>query len=223
MRELDWFAGYPEPAQPRIVSPRHRTIYNRIAASYRDEAFYDGDRANGYGGMVNDGRWGPIAESIVARYGAYRHALQVGAHKGFLLRELFDRGMMVRGQEVSHYAAEHSLVRLDVSPFTALPYEDGEFDIVIAASAVYSLSLPDAIRCLREIERVKRPGGHSFVTLGAMEDDDDIEGLKLLRWWFLLGTTILAKADWIAVMEHAGYRGDYRFDTAKSLNLVEGK
>ena len=47
MREFDAFAGYPEPAQQRLVSPRIRTIHNRIAASYRDKAFYDGDRANG--------------------------------------------------------------------------------------------------------------------------------------------------------------------------------
>ncbi|HWC31052.1 MAG TPA: methyltransferase domain-containing protein, partial [Dehalococcoidia bacterium] len=206
----------------RIVGPRHRTIHNRIAASYRGQEFYDGDRANGYGGMVNDGRWGPIAAGIVNRYGAYRRVLQVGAHKGFLLKELYDRGCMVRGQEVSQYAAEHSVVRLDISPFTALPYEDGEFDLVIAASAVYTLNLPDAIKCLREIERVKRPGGHSFVTLGAMEDESDIDGLRLLRYWFLLGTTILTKSDWLAVMEHAGYTGDYRFDTAKYLKLQEG-
>ena len=41
----------------------------------------------------------------------------------------------------------------------------------------------------------------------------------LLRYWFLLGTTILTKADWIYVMETAGYTGDYRFDTATYLNL----
>ena len=223
MRETDWFAGYPEPEEPRIVSPTHRTIHNRIAASYRARDFYDGERANGYGGMTNDGRWEPIAKRIVDDYGAYRRVLQVNAHKGFLLYELFKCGCMVRGQEVSEYAAANSMIRLDISPFTALPYEDGEFDIVIAASAVYSLNLPDAIRCLREIERVKRPGGHSFVTLAAIEDEQDFEGLRLLRYWFLLGTTILTKADWRSVMEHTGYTGDYRFDTAKSLNLVKEK
>ena len=88
MREHDWFAGYPEPAEPRVVSPRHRTIYNRIAASYRDKEFYDGDRKNGYGGMVNDGRWEPIARRIVDEFGSYRRILQIGAHKGYLLYEM---------------------------------------------------------------------------------------------------------------------------------------
>jgi hypothetical protein len=41
----------------------------------------------------------------------------------------------------------------------------------------------------------------------------------LLRYWFLTGTLILTKAEWREVMKHAGYTGDYRFDTAKSLKL----
>jgi len=221
MTESDWFAGYPEPKEPRIVGPQVRTIHNRIAASYRDREFYDGDRANGYGGMLNDGRWEPIARTIVDQFGGYRRVLQVGAHKGFLLYELFKLGMRVWGTEISRYAGDNALVTLDHAPFTALPYEDGQFDLVIAASAVYTLNLPDAIKCLREIERVKHPLGHSWVTLAAYEDENDFDGLRLLRYWFLLGTTILTKADWIEVMKHAGYTGDYRFDTAKTLNLVE--
>ena len=64
--------------------------------------------------------------------------------------------------------------------------------------------------------------GGAWVTLAAYEDENDIEGLMLLRYWFITGTLILTKADWLTVMEHAGYTGDYRFDTAKSLNLVRG-
>jgi hypothetical protein len=219
MKEFDAFAGYPEPKEPRVVGPHLRTIDNRIMASYRDHEFYDGQRVNGYGGMVDDGRWAPIARNIYDHYNlGYARILQLNAHKGFLLYELFKLGCRVTGQEVSHYAAENSLIRLDITPFTKLPYEDGEFDFVIAASAVYSLNLPDVIKCLQEIQRVSN--GRSWITLAAYEDEDDIEGLMLLRYWFLLGTTILTKADWMRVMEHAGYKGDWRFDTAKSLKLV---
>ena len=218
MKEIDAFEGYPEPKEPRIVGPSIRTIDNRIAASYRDHEFYDGQRVNGYGGMVNDGRWAPIAKRMSDLYSlGYKRVLQLNAHKGFLLYELFKLGCRVYGQEVSHYAAQNSVLRLDVSPFTELPYEDGVMDFVIGASAVYSLNLPDAIKCLKEIQRVGK--GASWITLAAYEDENDIEGLMLLRHWFLLGTTILTKADWLRVMEHAGYTGDYRFDTAKSLKL----
>ena len=198
-----------------------RTIHNRIIASYRDKEFYDGDRVNGYGGMVNDGRWKLIAQNIVNDYnlGPGDRVLQVGAHKGYLLYELHALAMRVTGTEVSDYPKNQSHIILNICPFTDLPYEDDSFDFVIAASAVYTLSLVDAIKCLREIQRVGK--GRSWITLAAYEDENDLDGLRLLRYWFLLGTTILTKADWIAVMQHAGYTGDYRFDTAKSLNLVE--
>ena len=219
MREFNAFHGYPEPKEPRIVGPDLRKIENRITASYRDKEFYDGARVNGYGGMVNDGRWAGIAKNFIDDYHlGYSRVLQIGAHKGFLLYELFKLGCRVYGTEISQYAAKESVVKLTVCPFTKLPYEDGLMDFWICVSPVYSLNLPDAIKCLREIQRVGQ--GRSFITLAAYEDEDDIEGLMLLRYWFLLGTTILTKADWIKVMDHAGYTGDYRFDTAKYLNLV---
>ena len=219
MKEFDAFHGYPEPPAPRVVGPYLRKIEHRIAASYRGKDFYDGDRIIGYGGMKDDGRWGPIAENIMSDYSlGYAKVLQMNAHKGFLAYELFKRGVRVATQEVSGYASENSVMSHTVCPFTKLPYPDGEFDFVIAASCVYSLNLPDAIKCLREIQRVGK--GRSWITLAAYEDEEDIEGLMLLRYWFILGTTILTKADWIAVMQHAGYVGDYRFDTAKSLKLV---
>ena len=219
MREFDAFAGYPEPKEPRIVSATHRTIHNRIAASARDKEFYDGDRRNGYGGMVDDGRWKPIAANIVKSYGlgTNSHVLQVGAHKGFLLNELHKLGIRITGTETSDYAISQSETKLFKCSPTELPFYDHVFDLVIAASAVYTLNLPDAIKFLKEVQRVTR--GASWITLGAYEDENDIEGLMLMRYWLLLGTTVLTKADWIAVMQHAGYSGDFRYDTAKSLNL----
>lgn len=215
MSELDLFAGYPEPKEPRIVGPNLRTIHNRIAASSRGLEFYDGDRANGYGGMKDDGRWAPIAKNLVSTYNlAHAKVLQIGAHKGFLLGELCKLGCNVYGTEISDYAIKHSKIHLVKAPFTKLPYKDGLFNFVIGASCVYTLNLPDAILCLREIQRVSN--GNAWITLAAYETPED---LMLLRYWMLLGTSILSKSDWLAVMEHAGYTGDYRFDTAQSLNL----
>ena len=219
MAEFDAFAGYPEPKEPRRVGPRLRTIHNRIAASYRGREFYDGDRANGYGGMVDDGRWGPIAGNLVEHYGLEPGAfvLQVNPHKGFLLNELTKLGINCWGQEPSEYAVRHSTAMIHTGTFTELIFPDKIFDLVIAASAPYAGNLADAIKCLKEIQRV---GRNAWVVLAAYEDETDIEGLMLLRYWFLTGTLILTKADWLAVMEHAGYTGDYRFDTAQSLKLV---
>lgn len=220
--EYNAFGGYPEPKEPRVCGPKLRSIHNRIAASYRDHEFYDGDRKNGYGGMKDDGRWAPLAKQIKERYGLQEgdQILQIRAHKGFLLRELADLGMDVYGWENSQYAIDKSVVRQSFGQPTDIGAEDKRFDLVLAANVVYTLNLADSIKCLREIQRVSK--GKSWITLVAYENDDDIEGLMLMRYWTLLGTTILTKEEWMEVMAHAGYTGDYCFHTAKFMNLVRG-
>ena len=224
MREFDALKGYPEPKEPRLVHPKIRTIHNRIVASYRGKEFYDGDRNNGYGGLRYDGRWTPIAKNMAKEYSLIDRSaiLQVGSDKGFLLHEFlqFCPAAKVRGTEISDYAIDNTMSSVKSfvrkAPFTELPFANGEFDLVIAIGPVYYLNLPDAIKCLKEIQRVGK--GKSFVTLGAYETEDD---LRLFRYWTLLGCTILSKEDWVEVLRHAGYTGDYKFNTARSLNLIE--
>ena len=220
LREFDAFAGYPEPKEPRVVYPSIRTIHNRIAASYRGQEFYDGHRNNGYGGFKDDGRWGPIADNIIKEYQP-KSVLQLNAHKGYLIKALRDRGVYALGIEPSEYAVSKAESPLVVQGgFTKICAPDKNYDLVLAASAPYAGNLADAIACLKEVQRVGKKG---WVVLAAYEDENDFDGLRLLRYWFLTGTLILTKGDWIEVMKHAGYTGDYRFDTAKSLNLIEKK
>ena len=215
MREFD-----PLTPAPPAKRKADKTILNRIAASYRDREFYDGSRENGYGGYKDDGRWGPAADSLIKCYGLTEDSLvlQINCHKGFLLDALLARGINVRGSEVSRYAidcASHQ-VRPFISqaPFTVQPYGDREADLVLAVSPVYAGNLGDAIKVLREIERVGK--GRAFVTLGTYEEEADY---WLLRKWYTLGTLVLKKEEWIEVLNHCGYRGDVRFDTAAYLNL----
>ena len=224
MREFDALKGYPEPKEPRFVHPALRTIHNRIVASYRDKEFYDGDRNNGYGGLKYDGRWAPIAKNMMEEYSLNGRSaiLQINSDKGFLLHECLQLypTLKVRGAEISDYAIADTMSAVkpfvQKTAFTELPFADGEFDFIIAIGPVYSLNLPDAIKCLKEIQRVGK--GKSFITLGAYETEED---LRLFRYWTLLGCTILSKQDWVEVLRHAGYTGDYKFNTAQSLNLIE--
>jgi hypothetical protein len=215
MREFD-----PFPPSPPAKRKADKTILNRISASYRDHEFYDGDRANGYGGFKDDGRWGPVAEHLIRVYGLTEESLvlQINCHKGFLLNELLKRGINVRGSEVSQYAIDCALhgVKSFIkwAPFTAQPYLDREADLVIAASPVYAGSLGDAISVLKEIKRVGK--GHAFVTLAAYDTEVDY---WLLRRYFTLGSLILKRDEWVEVLKHCAYDGDYRFDTAKTLGL----
>ncbi len=226
MREIDLLSDYPTPSTPRKVSPTIRTIQNRITASYRGKEFYDGARNNGYGGFSYDGRWIPVAKRMIQEYGLKDGSsiLQINSDKGFLLHDFLkvNPKLKVSGSEISDYAIETAMPEvksfIQKAPFTKLPFADHSFDFVIAMGPVYALSLPDSIQCLKEIKRVGN--GKSFITLGAYESEEDF---KLFRYWTLLGTTVLSKSDWVEVLEHCEYTGDYKFNTAQSLNLVLDK
>ena len=126
--------------------------------------------------------------------------------------------IIIIGIETSDYAIKTSMD--SVKPYIikneidSLPFDNDEFDLVIAANIVYTINLRGVIKCLKEIERVKK--SYSFITLGAYKNTS---GKQLFEWWTILGCTILHEQDWLEVMKHAGYTGDYKFTTSKSLNL----
>lgn len=224
MREFNALGNYPPPKNPRYVGENVRTIKNRIIAAYRDEGYYDGDRNNGYGGFKYDGRWRRIAESMFQEYGLTENSaiLQIGCEKGFLLHDFKEcfPSMKIRGYEMSEYAITHAMP--SVKPlitrgrYDKLPFNDNEFDFVIAIGVVYPLTLGDAISCLKEIQRVGK--GKSFITLGAYHDE---RGKRLFNMWTVLGATILHVNEWVEVLKEAGYTGDYAFSTSDTLNLKE--
>lgn len=225
MREFNPLAKYPEPTTPRYVAPGLRTIKNRLLAWERGFDFFDGDRNNGYGGLKYDGRWRPIARDLVAEYKVPENGsiLHLGCEKGFLLKDLSLEfpNLKLFGIDDSAYARAHAEPEIQgcIKPgsYTKLPFSDKELDLCVAIGPIYTLNLGDAVKCLREIERTSK---RSFITLGAYEDEQD---LRLLKYWSLLGTTVLHKSEWIEVLTYAGFSGDYKFVSAKSLNLVEKK
>ena len=147
--------------------------------------------------------------------------LQVGSEKGFLLHDFLEvvPGMRVNGTEPSKYARDNTLQEVKPfvvdAPYDKLPFADNQFDLVIALGPVYTLNLEGAIQCLSEIQRVGR--GASFVTLGSYTNEDNY---WLFKQWSLLGSTILTPQEWIAVLGHVEYTGDYKFTGAASLKLA---
>ena len=200
-----------------------RTLSNKIAAWRLDEAYYDGNREDGYGGFSYDGRWKLLIPKLVERYGLSGNSkvLEIGCKKGFFLHDLKEAvpGILVKGVENHPYpiklAMETVKGDMGVCPYQDLPFEDNAFDFVIAFSSVYMLSLGDVIRALQEIERVSR--GTSYVTLGAYRTPEEKD---IFLDWTLIGTTILHVDEWLQLFEEVGYSGDYYFTTAQSLNLV---
>ena len=192
MREFDILAGYPSPEKPRLVGRNLRSLRNRIIASYRDREFFDGDRSNGYGGFLYDGRWKKIANTIVEEYQLQEGSkvLQIGCEKGFLLSDLLEINQKINvfGLESSKYALNSSLenVRAFIryGDYKKLEFESNYFDFVIAIGPVYTLNLTDAITLLKEIQRVSKR--NSFITLGAYETEDDFWLFRDWTYWVLL-------------------------------------
>ena len=222
MREFNLLESYPKPQNVRFVSNNLRTINHRLVASKRDLDFFDGDRNFGYGGYVYDGRWQIIAENIIKTYSltSNENILQINSEKGFLLKDLKNQNEKLNlvGTETSNYAIQKSMDEVNqniiFSQPNNLPFDDNYFDFVLALGVVYTASLDDVIRIIKEIVRVSKK--HSFITLASYSSMEDY---FLFRDWTLLGTTILKKNEWIEVLKYCSYTGDYFFTNSKTLNL----
>ena len=225
MREFNLLGDYPNPKKSRLVGSDIRTINHRIVATYRDKNFFDGDRNFGYGGFKYDGRWKKVADKLCDEYKLSDNSsfLQLGCEKGFLLKDLRSKyaNMQITGLETSNYAISSSMNEIKnnvkfCDNYLKLNYKDNEFDFIMALGVVYTHSLGDAIKCLKEIQRVGK--GKSFITLASYEDQNDF---WLFKQWSLLGTVILRKEEWIELLKHTNYSGDYYFTNSESLNLTK--
>ena len=210
MRQWNLLRSYPQPEE-RVIP--NRTIEDRILASYRGRDFFDSRRECGYGGMIYDGRWEQTAKDIITDYNP-NSIIQLHCEKGFLLQDIHSnfKGPNLLGIDPSRYCQKHSHPLVPIVP--RIP-EDAYFDLCLALGVVYTLNFPEAMACIRRIQSLAET---AFITLAAYETEED---LRLFRKWTLLGTTILKKDEWIEVLKHCGYTGDYWFVTAKTLKLRE--
>jgi len=207
----------------RVANSRSRTIQERIIASYRDKNLYDGKRKYGYGGYKYDGRWRKVANRICEKYNLNNSSsiLHIGCEKGFLLNDIkiLLPKIKIYGIDMSQYAIENSInsvkKNLECSNYTKLKFSKNKFDFVIA-SGIYSLNLGDCIKAFKEIIRVYK--GSAFINLSSYKNRKDY---WLFKHWTLLGSTLLTEKEWIAVLKHVKYKGDYYFTNSKSLNLTE--
>ena len=211
MREFNLLVKYPQPEE-RIVL--NRTIEDRILACYRGWDFFDGVRSSGYGGMKRGNQWKATAGFIKEIYKP-RRVIQFACEKGFLLADLVELGIEVIGVESSSYARSHAPEEVKIVPSLPTEQLSNPFDFALALGLVYTHNLHDAMNCIRMMERVAHK---AFITLAAYETEED---LRLFRKWTLLGTTILKKEEWVEVLKHCGYTGDYWFITAEYLRLRE--
>jgi ubiquinone/menaquinone biosynthesis C-methylase UbiE len=176
--------------------------------------YWDGARQYGYGGYRYDGRWRPVAEAMAAHYGLKPgdRVLDIGCGKGFLLYELTQAvpGLDVAGIDISDYGIAHA--RDEVRPFlkdgtcTALPWADGEFDLVYSLNVFHNLYNYELWAALKEMQRVGR--NHRYMCAESYRNEREKANLL---YWQLTCETFYTPAEWTWFFAQAGYTGDHGF------------
>ena len=146
-------------SQPKLYDGPTRNMDPTFGVNY-----FDGTRDQGYGGYRYDGRWKPIAEDAVRRYGLKRgsRVLDVGCGKGFFLVDLLKvcPGVEVVGVDVSSYAIANA--EADIKPFVSVAsaddlsqFADHSFDFVCGMNSLHFLT-PDLRKAAEEGDHARR-------------------------------------------------------------------
>jgi SAM-dependent methyltransferase len=198
----------PRPIAERVVaSPEDREYHWDLGREY-----FDGTRAQGYGGYKYDGRWIPVAHAIFDTYKLPKTAriLDIGCAKGFLLSDIHTHypESNPMGLDISSYALEQAQEnirdRLILGNAASLPFEDKHFDFVFSNNSLHNImDIDTTIASLREIQRVAKA---AWISIGAYETAEEKERLDT---WAVVATTYLHTKDWLEMFRIAGYGHDY--------------
>lgn len=177
--------------------------------------YWDGDRRYGYGGYRYDGRWRPLAQALIDRYGIKpgMSVLDVGCGKGYLLYEFTQlvSDLRIAGLDISEYgianAKEEVRPHLKIGSAVELPYPDHSFDLVVSLGVLHNLPLEEVFRAVPEIERVGR-GTSKYLMVESFRNEREKGNLL---YWQLTCLSFHGPQTWAWIYDKCGYRGDHGF------------
>jgi ubiquinone/menaquinone biosynthesis C-methylase UbiE len=212
MAEVDLLARLPKSKRNIEKRKEAQTAANIALSRQYGELYFDGPRELGYGGYRYDGRWIPIAEDIIRHFGlkAGDRVLDVGCAKGFLVKDLMTvlPGLEVFGLDISEYALMHCepdvVGRLHLGSADRLPFPDDSFAAVISHNTIHNFERHDAVRAVREVQRLAP--GRGFIQVDSYRTAGQRE---LFMSWVLTAKFHDYPAGWMEVFEEAGYTGDW--------------
>ena len=193
------------------VNEGSKAEYARLAKQFGKD-YWDGSRSTGYGGYHYDGRWEAVADQFIDYYKLKPgdKVLDVGCGKGFLVFELFKKGLDVYGLDISEYAIQNAKEevrsRLKVGVADTLPYEDQKFDLVYSINTLHNLYCYNLKSALKEIQRVGNK--HRYICVESYRNEE--EKVNLL-YWQLTCEMFCTPEEWEWWFSEAGYTGDYSF------------
>ncbi|MDO8675127.1 MAG: class I SAM-dependent methyltransferase [Candidatus Omnitrophota bacterium] len=190
-------------------------VHCMIKAKEYEADYWDGNRRYGYGGYKYDGRWKPVAESLIQHYNLKSNVkiLDVGCGKAHLLYELKQLlpNAELHGFDVSRHgiadAPEPIRKSLTLRKAQDVPYPwpDQYFDLVIALGSLHNLRVPELAVAVPEIERV---GKNKFIMVESYRNEQELFNMEC---WALTAEAFFDNKAWIWLLEHFGYTGDYEF------------
>ena len=190
-------------------------VHCMLKAKEYEADYWDGDRRYGYGGYrFIEGYWAPVAQKLIDIYGLQRDAkiLDVGCGKAFLLYELKKLlpDAEIVGFDMSHHALAEA--RDDVRPHLfryraqdRYPFGDRHFDLVISLTCLHNLRVFELQTAVQEIERV---GKSKYIMVESYRNEQEQFNLQC---WALTCESFFDTAEWIWLLTHFGYTGDYEF------------
>lgn len=185
---------------------------NRKLALKFDYEYFDGPRAQGYGGYKYDGRWVAVAQDIIDHWGLKPgdRVLDIGCAKGFLMHDLKSimPSLEVVGLDISAYAINNAhgetRSKMVMGSCDRLPFADRSFALAMAINTVHNLDQKGCANALKEMQRVAPNGG--FVQVDAYRDETE---RQVFEDWMLTARTYLMPHEWRAMFNETGYKGDY--------------
>jgi SAM-dependent methyltransferase len=186
-----------------------------LKAKEYEADYWDGDRRFGYGGYkYMPGRWAPVAQGLIDRYGLKDgdKVLDVGCGKAYLLYEMKQilPGLEVVGFDISKHGLADAKEEIKGDLFLhrsqdAYSWGDDHFDLVISLGCLHNLRLFELETAVKEIERV---GKDKYIMLESYRNEQELFNLQC---WALTAESFLDEEEWVWLYDHFGYTGDYEF------------
>jgi ubiquinone/menaquinone biosynthesis C-methylase UbiE len=133
------------------------------------------------------------------------------AADGFVAGVDYSNGMVRQARNRNHDRVQQGRVAIELGDAMALPFGNASFDKVCAIETFYFW--PDALRGLREIRRVLKPGGHIAIAV-EMSKESKAQQSALQRYFSqryakrsaALGMSICSGTELAQMLTEAGFR-----------------
>ena len=212
MQQIHLLASLPRAKRNLQKRQQAQSPENIALARQYGEIYFDGPRELGYGGYRYDGRWMSVARDIIALFALAPgdRILDIGCAKGFLVHDLMTvcPGLEAFGLDISEYALSNCLPavvgRLSLGNCVNLPFPDRSFQAVISLNTIHNLERADAIKAVREMERLAP--GQCFIQVDSYRTPAE---KAIFESWVLTAKFHDYPAGWLNVFEEAGYTGGY--------------